>query len=502
MLRTESMQLSEKSEEGGMALPEAHSPAGSGSLRQRYATVLALFLADVVAVSCCAVVVVWLRLRFGGTFHPSLYLSLWPALFLFVLVYEASGLYQGAVLYPGVALGPAEELRRLTYGTTGVYFALTLFAFFLKTSEDYSRLVLGGAWLLTLVVVPLTRFVTKSILSQWSGWGIPALVLGGGDTGQSVIKALKSHPEFGMRPVGVLDDDAGLHGTEIEGVPVLGALSEASHFKAEYGVKHGILAMPSLGWHGMLEQSHELESIFPHLLIIPDREIFSSLWVTAQDVGGLLGLEIRQKLLLRSHRFCKYVLDITLTLLISLVLSPFLLLLALLVKVSSPGPVLYAARRIGRGDRPFEALKFRTMVQNADQVLEQHLHEHPELREEWKQTFKLKHDPRITRIGWFLRLTSLDELPQLWNVLRGEMSLVGPRPIVQAEIAYYGKTYDLYRKVRPGLTGLWQVSGRSDVTYAERLNLDTYYVRNWSPWLDIYILVRTVRAVLSASGAY
>lgn len=142
------------------------------------------------------------------------------------------------------------------------------------------------------------------------------------------------------------------------------------------------------------------------------------------------------------------------------------------------------------------------MVKDADEVLKEYLEKHPELREEWERDQKLRSDPRVTRIGRILRQTSLDELPQLWNVLRGEMSLVGPRPIVQDEVIKYGEKFALYIKVKPGMTGLWQVSGRNDTTYQERVNLDTYYIRNWSLWLDLYILARTAWVVLTRKGAY
>ena len=165
-------------------------------------------------------------------------------------------------------------------------------------------------------------------------------------------------------------------------------------------------------------------------------------------------------------------------------------------------PILFRHKRIGRNGQMFHCIKFRTMVRNAEEVLRHLLNEHPELRDEWTQNHKLRNDPRVSRVGRVLRLTSLDELPQLWNVLRGEMSLVGPRPIVTAEIAKYGKSFKPYCSVLPGLTGLWQISGRNETTYAERVELDSYYARNWSVWLDLYILAMTVRVVLFRQGAY
>jgi Undecaprenyl-phosphate galactose phosphotransferase WbaP len=173
-----------------------------------------------------------------------------------------------------------------------------------------------------------------------------------------------------------------------------------------------------------------------------------------------------------------------------------------LIKLDSPGPVLFGHRRLGAGDEHFLCLKFRTMHVDAERMLNEHLQGRPSLQAEWEQNHKLRDDPRVTRVGHFLRKTSLDELPQLWNVLRGEMSLTGPRPIVDAEVPKYGKDYELYRRIRPGMSGIWQVGGRNDMDYKERVALDSYYVRNWSVWLDIIILVRTVKTVLLGRGAY
>lgn len=164
--------------------------------------------------------------------------------------------------------------------------------------------------------------------------------------------------------------------------------------------------------------------------------------------------------------------------------------------------VFFGHERIGRGGKPFKCYKFRSMVPDAEKVLEELLRNDPAAREEWAREFKLKNDPRITSVGAFLRKTSLDELPQLWNVLKGEMSLVGPRPVVAEEIERYGQQAQHYMQARPGMTGLWQVSGRNDIDYDSRVYLDTWYVKNWSLWSDIVILLRTVRVVLGRDGAY
>jgi len=196
------------------------------------------------------------------------------------------------------------------------------------------------------------------------------------------------------------------------------------------------------------------------------------------------------------------ILDITLILLAAPYILLAFLLLILAIKLDSKGPVFYRQTRIGRYGRKFYVYKFRTMVENADQILQTYLANSPELRAEWLATHKLKQDPRVTRIGTTLRKLSLDELPQLWNIIIGDMSLVGPRPIVDAEVEKYGKCFDLYIQVRPGLTGLWQVSGRNDTTYEQRVELDEYYILNRSLQLDLQILLKTVFVVLRKDGAY
>ena len=239
-----------------------------------------------------------------------------------------------------------------------------------------------------------------------------------------------------------------------------------------------------------------------NLLIVPDLFGVASLWTQPRDLGGVLGLEIRQNLLYPVSRLLKRCIDLAIVVIATPLLVPVLGLIALAVKLSSAGRPFYGQTRMGRNGGTFRVWKFRTMVRNADEVLLRYLDQNPDLCEEWEQDHKLKNDPRLTPIGRILRKTSLDELPQFWNLLCGEMSLVGPRPIVDAETLKYGSTYDLYGRVPPGITGLWQVSGRNNTTYDERVAFDEYYVRNWSPWLDLYILVRTVRTVIAREGAY
>jgi Undecaprenyl-phosphate galactose phosphotransferase WbaP len=223
-----------------------------------------------------------------------------------------------------------------------------------------------------------------------------------------------------------------------------------------------------------------------------------------KDEGGAprLPLEVCAALLGGRQGALKRLFDI---LLASLLLPAALvlgLLIAAAIKAETPGRVFFSQTRVGRGGRRFRLWKFRSMSASADAVLDSYLRQHPEYSEEWRRSHKLKNDPRVTRVGRLLRRSSLDELPQLWNVLRGDMSMVGPRPIVEAELPKYGRAVELYSQVRPGLTGLWQVSGRNDTSYRKRVDLDSEYITRWSPRLDAFVLLKTIRVVLLGHGAY
>lgn len=458
-------------------------------------TYVVMIGADLFAVVLAGIISVYTRLVLEGQFHPSLYWQLWPVLGLFIAAYAIVG------LYPGVAISPVDEMRWICLTTTLMYLALAAMVFMRREGEIYSRGVFIMAWALSILLVIACRAIARLIFARKRWWGYATIVLGAGKTGSMVIRTLKRRPGIGLKPVLVLDDDPEKHGS-LHGVPVVGGVELAPALARTRKIPYAIVAMPGVRRERLLSLLERYGSSFAHLLVIPDLFEFSSLWVEAKDMGGVLGLEIRQRLLLPGPRFTKFLIDLAATLIGGLFLLPIIGLIALLIKLDSRGPIFYTQIRIGQGGESFKAWKFRTMVRNADYALKEYFEQHPELQEAWKRDQKLRYDPRVTRIGRFLRRTSLDELPQLWNILRGEMSLVGPRPIVDEEIPRYGDKFSLYTRVIPGLTGLWQVSGRNNITYEERVSLDAYYVRNWSVWLDVYILMRTVWVVLTGEGAY
>lgn len=454
-----------------------------------------LAVSDVLALILAGIVSVYGRLILSGGYDLAFYWNLWPILSIFLLTYGLAG------LYPAVGVSPVDELRRVVLATTFTYLVLGAGLFLIREGDTYSREVFVMAWVLSLGAVLTGRLLVRQGFARFSWWGYPVLILGAGRTGEMVVQTLKRQPEFGLNPIAVLDDDLSKRG-ELAGIPVLGSLSAAPALAYQRDIHYAIVAMPGVQRERLLTILEQHGHTFPHLLMIPDLFGVASLWVSAKDLGGILGLEIRQRLLLPGPRLTKALVDLVLTIVLGLALLPLVITIAILVKVSSPGPIFYGQRRLGRDGVPFTAWKFRSMVSNADQALADYFHVNPALRLQWERDQKLRYDPRVTAIGRFLRRTSLDELPQLWNVLRGEMSLVGPRPIIDEEIPRYAEKYKLYTRVLPGLTGLWQVSGRNNVSYPERVNLDAYYVRNWSVWLDIYILLRTVWVVITGDGAY
>jgi lipopolysaccharide/colanic/teichoic acid biosynthesis glycosyltransferase len=288
---------------------------------------------------------------------------------------------------------------------------------------------------------------------------------------------------------------------EVEGVPIIGSLDLAPLLAERLGISYAILAMPGVRSRKLLQITERVGGVFSHLLVIPDLFGFASVGVPAREVGGVLGLEVRQQLLLPGPRFAKRAMDIAFTLAGGIFVFPIILMLAILIKLDSKGPVFYPQKRLGRDGKRFTAMKFRTMHGDGEARLKAVLESDPKLKAEYDEFHKLSFDPRVTRIGRKLRKYSLDELPQLLNVLRGDMSLVGPRPYLEREIPEMEHQEGMILRAMPGMTGMWQVSDRNATGFPERLKMDVHYVRNWSPWLDIYILARTVNVVIQGTGS-
>ena len=407
-------------------------------------------------------------------------------------------------LYPGIGMGAVEHIRRVFRGITLVYLMLTAAMFITKDrSWADSR---GGfilSWAFSLALAPSGRWFCGQIFGQRSWWGVPVMVLGAGETARRILRNLNMYRVLGYRPVVCLDDDPEKQG-ECEGVPVIGGLRDAQEIAAEWHIDYAIIAMPGMPTARLTSHLRTWSTIFPNIVIVPDLFGIASLWVETRDLGGVLGLSIRHNLLKPVNRWIKRAVDICVSTSGLILLAPFIPFVMLLIRIGSSGGAFFVQEREGEHGKPIDILKLRTMYPDAEQMIERHLAENPRDRVEWERFCKLKHDPRvIPGVGRFLRKTSLDEIPQLWNILKGEMSLVGPRPFP----AYHNCRFDpefraLRTQVCPGLTGMWQVSARSEGDLDIQESLDSYYIRNWSLWLDLYLLIRTARVVLTGEGAY
>lgn len=398
-------------------------------------------------------------------------------------------------LYSEIWVHPVAELRQLTRVTSVVLLAVAGGGLALWPLPLWCAV----AWPIAVALVPVFRTIAHRCCESRQWWGYPTLVIGSGDRAGHAARVLMKVPRSGLRPV-LLTDPRGRCRDSI--LPVVNDRDRLEQLVREAVIRHAVVSLPDLSSAALTAILSRYAELVPHLLVLSDDATLPTLWGASRDFGRLSGVEMRNGLLLATMQLVKRGIDLAVAGAALLVGLPVFLGVALLVKLTSRGPVLYCQTRIGRYCRPFRAWKFRTMHPNGDAMLAEYLARYPAFRAEWERDHKLRNDPRVTWVGRFLRRTSLDELPQFWNVLCGEMSVVGPRPIVMDEVARYGEVFRLYASVKPGITGLWQTSGRNDVTYGERVLLDEFYVRHWSPWLDVYIIAKTVVVMLNHEGAY
>ena len=414
--------------------------------------------------------------------------------FYSLLLWPLMSLREG--LYPGYGLSGAQELKKQVLASFHAGILMAALALFIYQNRALPRSIVLLTMLYSMLLSPLGRALTKAWLHRLGMWGQAVVIYGANATGLRLLQALRKRPMQGFRPLAFIGDGEAAPATDLP-LPLL-----------EPAVAAAQTSVAMIAWEDNASQAeaNALPRLFDgpladykQVIVVPSVFAAQALWVDAKDVSGMLGLEIRPRLASPELRALKRCLDLLLTVVGGVLIVPLLLLIYLLIKLDSPGPAFFLQARPGQGGKLFQTVKFRTMHVDA----EARFAELPaSLREEFARYGKIQHDPRISRMGALLRKTSLDELPQLWNVLRGEMSLVGPRPYLQSQQAQMVGYETIIGKVPPGITGLWQVSGRSGVTFEERLEMDAYYVRNWSVWLDMYILLRTIPAVLTREGAH
>ena len=440
----------------------------------------------------------WIRNSF---FHSSYlhisWLNFWivfPSLYIFF--FDIGQLYsRRRPFYKEV-----EQLFKAScYGTLAVIFIL----YVSRIATHTSRFFVGAFGILAFLLLTLSRFSMKNLLQHSQLLQVPVIVIGAGKTAELLVKTLRKDPGMGYKIIGLVEDNKVQKGV-LEEYPVLGGFADAERIIKETGVKRVFVAAPGLEDHALGMLIYRIQPLVENMGVIPNLVGVPTGTVEVESIFSekLLILRLKNNLARPLNRLIKTLVDYILTIIGTILISPILLFIAAWIYYDSPGPVIFKHIRIGKNGKSFPCYKFRSMCVDADAKLAELLANDPEARAEWERDFKLKNDPRITKSGAFLRKTSLDELPQLFNVLRGEMSLVGPRPIIQEELERYGEFVDDYLMVKPGITGMWQVNGRSDTTYDERVQMDSWYVRNWSVWLDFMLLWRTIKAVVAGKGAY
>lgn len=423
--------------------------------------------------------------------HITTYLWILPIWF-FVLIYE--GAYSRRFTF-------WDEIKFLWKSIFIVSLTIFTILFIGKQGARFSRGVILGMTVLSIFLLPTLRILSKRFIYSLGLMRRKVLIVGAGETGVIALQALKREKNLGYEVAGFIDDDRAPG--NILGYRIHRGENKVERFIRKCCIHDIVIAKPEIKKERLIELMNKIQHKTGSILYIPD---LSGIAVLGTELRHFFDeqtmvIEIKNNL----DRPVNYVTKRIFDYLVSIVLLPFLLfailIISILIRISSKGPAIYKQERIGKNGTPFICYKFRTMYVDADSRLQELLDNDPDARIEWEKYWKLKNDPRVTKMGKFLRKTSLDELPQIFNVLKGEMSLVGPRPYLPREWSFLKEYGEIILSVPPGITGLWQTCGRNDKTFHERLMLDSWYVRNWNLWLDIVILLKTMVVVIKREGA-
>lgn len=472
------------------------------SLRRRLAAILVVI--DIILINLAFAIAYWLRYdrQWFRALDPSTYYSfdayvpftlLMTALLLFA--YRLDGTYD---IRRGSSL--LEEAYRITTGTATAIVIMVAFSFFARPNLN-SRLIFLYAAVLIPTFLVIARIVFRAYLARLRrrGVGVDRIVIvGAGEVGRMVMRNVAAQPELGYEIVGFLDDNPDRGTTDIGRFRGLGPLEKLPHILQTMPVDEVIIALPWQAHRKIVQAVTETQAAGVRPRIVPDVFALTLGQVQLDQLNGVPLIGMQPVAITGLNLTIKRLVDVTVAVIVLLLTSPLWVLVPVTIRLDSPGPVLFNQVRIGRKGEPFVVHKFRSMVANAEAQKSQLM----AFNEADGPLFKIRNDPRMTRVGRFLRRTSLDELPQVWNVLKGDMSLVGPRPALPEEVAQYEEWHKRRLDASPGMTGLWQVSGRSAMGFDEMVLLDTFYCENWSFGLDLKILLKTIPRVLLGEGAY
>ena len=418
-------------------------------------------------------------------------------------------------LYPGIMIPPTEEVKKFSGATFFSFVAISLTIFIPKGENLFTTYIIKGsndfalsaafliAFIFATFLLPSFREFAKRCIQHKKWWGVPAIIYCTDNSAEFIVERLLKNKYLGYKPAIIIDsalpkpkDGQELVSTKnYNNIPIFPECNEVLEIIKQKNIKTAIMS----DYHG--DYSLVMSS-YRYTINVSKRQNSFTSNQHIKDIAGIIGFASTHNLTFKTNLLIKRLIDIFLILLFSPILIPVFIILMFLTKVTSRGPIFYGHKRVGKNGKEFKCWKFRSMCIDADKKLAEILANNPQMRAEWEKDRKFTNDPRVTKFGKFLRKTSLDELPQLINILVGQMSFVGPRPVTEPELVKYGEYRDFVLSVTPGLSGMWQTSGRSDTEYEERIALDLYYIQNWSIWLDIWILIKTVYVVLKGRGAY
>ena len=465
---------------------------------------LGLFIVDAITLFVCMAIgffivnlIVPHDINFRSVVNYTLYIP------LILIVFLAAG------LYPGIMTSPTDEVRKFTicsfFSFMGIAFSL-IYANILENNFLVEHLItytqdlpLIVALLLAVpfsaILLPGNREIAKHIFKKFGWWGVPAGIYCSGYSANEILMRLRRNKSLGYKPALIINDAPSYKRTSYLSVPVFAPSQEVENIIRSHNIKVAIIC-------DYKSDIKPIMTAYRYTIRVNKNQMTFTSTQHLKDIGGIIAFASTHNLTFTFNLAVKRFIDIMAVVVCLPILIPVFLILGILTKLTSKGPVFYGHPRVGKNGKEIKAWKFRSMCVNSQEMLEEILANDPKRRAEWEKDRKFTDDPRVTKFGKFLRRSSLDELPQLINILTGEMSLVGPRPVTEGELVKYGDMKDYVLSVKPGLTGMWQISGRSDTGYEDRITFDTYYIQNWSIWLDIWILIKTIWVVLNGKGAY
>lgn len=467
-----------------------------------YAMPILLLITDYLAILAAQKAAIFLRVKLDSLalyhFSPGI-----PVLYFYFLVPGVfiAFLYNSRIYANRMPFW--EVIQQIFYAVLLSMMVSIGLMYFGRIAGGVSRLYVLLSGMMAFIFLCVFRYAVKKILYKLHILLEPIIIIGAGKTAELVVRQFDNDTGFGVKVLGFIDD-APVSAILVNKYPILGKFSETEQIIKQTGVRTVIIAAPGLARNKLLTLVNKVQPLVKELSFVPDLigMPMGNMQIQRLYDAKIMMLRVKNNMSRWYNKVLKRCFDLFVALLFLPIIAIVGIIISVCIYIESPGPIIFVHYRVGKHGKLFPCYKFRTMVTNAQEVLERALAGNPEIRKEWQVAFKLKNDPRVTKIGSFLRRTSLDELPQIINVLVGQMSMVGPRPIITKEIERYKEYINDYYMVPPGITGLWQVSGRSNTTYDERVQMDTWYVRNWSVWIDIVLLYKTILIVLKEQGAY